>query len=217
MPHLTPHMREASIVVTGAFNPAIFHPEWFLRMGILGENDVDVNGLEVVHRELSKFPLFNGGMLEVTTDRFQVATRDVSSFEMLRDLVVNIFTQLAHTPVTNVGINSKIEYLLNDEAAWHQVGDRLAPKQIWERTLQPPVRMLGLFVKSETRGDGLPGGIQVRVTGTRPFGVQFDINNHLELKDGGTELLRQRIMDNWERLQDEAVAIAATTMDGCLS
>ncbi|MFA7388144.1 MAG: hypothetical protein WCZ87_10830, partial [Thiohalobacteraceae bacterium] len=216
MPLPNPQMREASIVVTGSFNPAIFHPSWFVRMGIVGANDIDEEALEFVHKELSKFPLFNGGMLEVTTDRLQVSTRDIPSFEAVRDLAISIFTHLGHTPVTNVGINSKIEYQLENEDSWHKVGDTLAPKQIWEKSMPMPVRMLGLFVRSDVRRDNLPGYLLVRVTGTRPYGVQFDINNHLELGDGGTDLLRQLIVDHWERLQAEAVSTAETTLEGCL-
>lgn len=216
MPSLQANMREASVVVTGAFNPTIFHPSWFLRYQVLGPKDVEEDKLELVHRELTRFPLLNGGKFEVTTDRFQISTKDVTAFALLRDVTVSTFTHLSHTPVEHLGINSKIEFRLPDEETWHRVGDVLAPKKIWEATLPKPVRLLGLFLRSETRSDGLAGMMHVRVTGTNGFGIEFDINNHLDLKEGGTERLRELVMENWERLQDEAFEIAKATLEQCL-
>jgi len=64
-----PVQREASIVIVGSFNPAIFQPAWLVRQQILGPNDIDETKLEVVHPEVARFPIAWGHM-EVVRERF---------------------------------------------------------------------------------------------------------------------------------------------------
>ena len=61
--------QEASIVLVGSFNPAIFHPEWLLRHELIPEDDIKAAKVEIVHQNISKFSLswFN---IEILNNRF---------------------------------------------------------------------------------------------------------------------------------------------------
>jgi hypothetical protein len=210
MAAVAPTQREASIVIVGSFNPAIFQPAWMVRQEIVGPNDIDEAKVEVVTPEVARFPIA-WGHVEVVRERFQVRTRDEGAFGSLRDLVVHLFTRLAHTPINKLGINSVLEFRLPDEATWHRVGDKLAPKLAWEIALPEPVRLISLTMRA-ARNDGLKGWTHVRLDGTKHFGVRFDINNHIELEDGGTEALIDVLHRHWERLEDEAADMAKTVL-----
>lgn len=204
---------EASIVVVGSFNPAIFHPEWLVKNELIpsveGEN---VSEVKLIHNDLCSFQL-NWAEFEITSKRFQIKCHDTSKFGPLRDLAIGIFAILSQTPVKQLGINSKLRFLFSDEDAWHAFGDVLVPKKIWENALHGRVGLLKLTVKSE-REDDLDGYINVSVSGEADRVVLFDVNNHVELNDGGINLLSEILGNSWDTFQDKAVQIARETLEG---
>ena len=106
---------ESSIVLVGAFNPAIYHPEWFLRNGLVSEDDLSDQEIELVHNDLSRFS-FAWLSVQVQSNKFIARTNDPSQFIPLRDLIVSVFSILEHTPITNLGMNYLATYTLTSEA-----------------------------------------------------------------------------------------------------
>lgn len=209
--------REASIVIMGSFNPAIFRPTWFLQEKIIGPNDVDTNKDEFVTSDIARFTL-SWGLIEVLTNRFLVQTNDQGYFSTMRDLVVHVFATLGHTPVKQFGINGVVEYQLPDEKTWKAFGDVLAPKPIWEKILSEP-GPIGLLTMTMQvpRQDGLKGVTNIQLAGAVNRGIRFDINNHIELEDGGTGALLQILSEKWDRLQDDLLKISETILNETLT
>jgi hypothetical protein len=215
MTTLTPIQHEASIVIMGSFNPAIFRPSWFIQNGMVGPGDIDESKAEFVTPEIARFR-FAMGLIEVVSNRFLITTKDPGSFGRLRDLVVSIFTTLSHTPVQLLGMNGLLEYRLLDEGAWKAFGDVLARKDIWQKALPAPVGLMNMTVQA-VRDDGLKGYTHVRIDGTSHNGIRYDINNHIELEDGGTQALLQTLSEHWDRLQDNITQIAETAFKETLA
>src|SRR5688572_8331526 len=108
MSELAPILAGPSIVLLGSFNPAIFHPEWFARHGLLREDEGKAD-LDVVSPPVASFSL-DWLKVQVTGDRFIATAEDVGHSLPLRDLVIGTFTYLEHTPIRGVGLNRLMHF-----------------------------------------------------------------------------------------------------------
>ncbi len=97
---------EASIVLVGSFNPAIFHPEWIIRHGLMSEREYDVDKI-MVSREITRFKL-DWVAIDVFINKFIARTNEPSQYIQLRDLATGIFNILSHTPIDKLGMNYNI-------------------------------------------------------------------------------------------------------------
>ena len=158
MPKPTAKIQGASIVLLGAFNPAIIQPEWLATTQLISREDAarvaDRNEMEIVSPQVSSFSV--GSMsLQVTQDRFTARAADSAAFEHLKNLVVGVFRTLEHTPMSAMGILWRGHYPLGSEENWHALGDALAPKDEWKKVLSSPIR------------EGTPGLRTIIIEGTR--------------------------------------------------
>jgi hypothetical protein len=206
-----PEHEDVSIVLVGSFNPAIFHPAWFAREKLIQQEEADRADVKIVSTEVSFFSI-GWVALEVTSDRFVARTTQIQHVEPLRDLVRGTFGLLRHTPVKQMGLNRRAQFRSPDEAAWHQLGHRLAPKEPWAGLLEKPgmrrIQMQGV------RPDAYKGQISVAVEPSlklTPFGAYIDVNDHYEndATTKGTEC--DRMMEilgtSWHTSLDRSLCI----------
>lgn len=169
-----------AVVAKGIFNPGIFSPSWLYANGVIGESDYDSAQIEGITPDVAKFVC---GWLDVTVtrDALQLTTSDIVEFERLRDAMVAVLQLLPHVPLAAMGINRAAHFDVGGLDAWHTVGDRLAPKDIWSSTLV----LAGM--KSLTiwgvRPDNHGGRIHVTVepSSTVRFGIYIGHNDHFDL------------------------------------
>jgi len=209
--------QEASIVLVGSFNPAIFHPEWLLRNNLISEDDLKEQEIEIVHKDISRFSLA-WLAIQVQHNKFIARTNDPSQFIPLKDLIISIFTILEHTPIMKIGMNYSVAYNISTEKDWHKVGHTLVPKSIWEETLNTPVGMASLSVQS-SRNDEFNGNINVTISPVKPkgAGINIAINNHIEeLKEGEHLSPSNILMNSWDEALSYAKTIAETTIKKAL-
>lgn len=175
-----PEIQGVSIVLVGSFNPTIFQPAWFAAQGLISDDEAEDAKIDVVHSEVAAYSL-EWLNVQVIRERFSASTAQSPSFEVLRDFVLGTFTVLHHTPVTMLGLNFDRHYRVSDEAAWHEIGQRLASPEHWTPALQQP-GMRSLTMEG-TRPDGKRGAIRVRVEPSVQirFGVYVNLNDHYEL------------------------------------
>lgn len=167
-----------SIVLRGDFNPAIFQPFWFAGHELISNEEAEAAKLELVHPEATVFTVDWLG-INVVRDRLQIITKQDAYYEAVRDLTTNIL-ELTSSPLTAIGINRDYHYRFEHEADWHEIGHKLAPKDIWEQVLDSPgTRNLTIEGK---RTNDLPGYIQISVQPSREFqyGVYVTVNDHYE-------------------------------------
>ena len=92
--------------------------------------------------------------IQVTHDQFVATTARVPSFGMLLDLVVGIFERLRYTPVSRMGINRDVHVRMASEDAWHHLGHRLVPPDMWDSFLKKPRHARRRSTGTEARQTG---------------------------------------------------------------
>lgn len=205
------------IVLVGSFNPAIFHPAWFARHGLLPEDEAHAARIDLVHPELTQFTA-EWLSVQVNQSRLQLATALPPQELPLRDVAVGILRLLSHTPISAIGINRIVSVELDSETAWVRVNDALAPKSPWADLLPSPT-MAGVTMESP-RGDTLPGRVTVRVSAAPeiPFGFRLNLNSHIDHPDGDTDALRLAgvLEGHYKRIQDDAKAFLPALLEHAL-
>lgn len=187
----------------GAFNPAIFHPEWFFHQGIIAEQDAKEAKIQDVSGEITIVQMC-GIMLQCVSDRFSLGTTNISNAERMQDFIRQTFALLSHTPITACGINPHVHYLVGNVDYWHKIGHTLAPKElVWDGLLAQP-GMNSLTIKAPRKGD-FPGEIYATVEPSvkHPPGVFVKVNYHYGIPReavhaGAAELVLKFIEAEWK-------------------
>jgi hypothetical protein len=216
-----PEAEGLDVVVVGAFNPAIFHPDWFLRQSIIGEQDAKDAKDEkmlVVSREVTEVHL-GGIKVACIPDRLSLGISNISQSARLYDVLVQIFTQLSHIPVSACGINLFAHYLAGSPEYWHKIGHTLAPKDlVWNELLHKP-GMQSLTIKGVRDGD-FAGEINVTVEPSARYspGIYVRSNYHYPLPENtahgdASKLLLQFLRSEWEPACAMAKRVAEQIFD----
>lgn len=102
-------LTEQNIVVLGSLNPAILHPNWLGKIGLIPEGEK----VEVKIKIGSYFPgQFQGKRYQWTIDhsKLQVNVLPERKYtKYLGDFISKVFENLSHTPVTGIGENFTFE------------------------------------------------------------------------------------------------------------
>ncbi len=169
-----------SIVAIGSFNPAIFHPTWFARQGLIRDAEAEASDVRVVSPDVTVVKL-EWFTLQVTSERFSVETRDARKYQPLRDLVAATFGILEHTPIRAFGFNSIQWFQLDSEAAWHGFGNHFAPKPSWDGILDQPG--LNTLTIQGTRPDCSANRVQISIQPAAVVqnGVVINVNEHYDV------------------------------------
>jgi hypothetical protein len=171
-----------SVVVLGSFNPRIFEPLWLASQNLAPLSEAESATVQLIEKEFAQIGLPWANVV-VMGDRLQVQSTEIVSPAQIRDLVVGVLRVLPHTPVTAVSIQHSAHLELESEQQWHDVGHRLAPKDLWKGILEKP----GLldFAMEGTRDDDLPGAIKVRLQPSTliRFGVFVNVNDEFFMNE----------------------------------
>jgi hypothetical protein len=201
-----PDIHGASIVLLGSFNPAIFHPAWFHKQGLVSDEEHDAAAIQVM---LPDFARFNIDWLEITVtlDRFEVASGEPENFNLLRDIVIGTFRILQHTPIKAIGVNRNEHFKLPEDR-WHEIGDALVPKDVWSTVLDAP-GLRALTVEG-VRTDNYAGYIRANVEPSVRVhpGIYIGVNDHFQLDEDSKD---SGVLDS-----SQAVSVLESEWDGIL-
>lgn len=197
---LEPEDQSFSIVVLGAFNPAIFQPLWFSANGLVPSEEAENAEISVIHKEVAAFSI--GSMqIQVSGSRFAITTVESTQGPMLKDLALGTLEILEHTPLDAIGLNLDMEFNLPSKEVWHALGHRLVPKDDWKPILTEPglQHLIVVGKRPECRADQIQ--IQVHPSSTKqlPWCVSIRCNQHYRLMSEERSDVRQR--------HDEAIRI----------
>lgn len=203
---------EASIVLVGSFNPKIFHPEWFIRKGIVEEWDYSED--EIVNlSDMSKVTFSSERNLTVLLNQFSLRSLLSSDHIALKDFVANTFSFLRETPVIQMGMNYTSIIKIPDLENWKQFGRELAPLGPWQTAVdylgeldQDRQESLGLWdlTMNLPRPDDFIGYIRPRIKSIGNAAdrtLTFSINNHIEFAESDEPsaiTMVKALEDNWE-------------------
>ncbi len=209
MPDLIPEISGGSVVLVGSFNPKIFQPQWFARQELLPQAEADAAEIKVIIPQVSHFDTERFS-IQVTDDRFVATSKSSASPAPLRDLVGGTFFILEHTPVSAMGLNYHMHFAMGSEERWHEVGDRLAPKEPWKEILEGRPGLLSMTIVTQKDA---PKGAQFRVK-VEPstqvkLGVYFETNEHYPATAEAEPLkaLMGILGERWEEAQIYATRV----------
>ena len=214
MAALIPEISGSSIVLAGSFNPGIYQPQWFAKQELLSQGEADSADIKVIAQGISHFETEQFTIL-VTMDRFVAMSNPSSSPAPLKDLVMGTFFILGHTPITAMGLNNHMHFAMRTEERWHEVGDRLAPKDGWKGIIEGRPGLLSMTIQSPL--SAVPGAllnVKIETSGQISLGIYFETNEHYpasettKLKDL-MELLGKR----WEEANVYSTAVVNHILD----
>lgn len=177
--------RGNTLVVVGAFAPAMFHPSWFARYELLGNREITVAAEAtnlLVSNEISLFKI-GGFDIDIRPNRMQIGTSQESLFKANRDLVCSMLEVIDGISVEQIGINWTGHFATQTGTAWHAAGDKLVPKTFWKSIWPKHVGMSNLSLEFE-RKDERKGSINLafQPSSVVTNGVFLAINDHFDLK-----------------------------------
>lgn len=217
----------AAIVLLGKFNPSIFSPAWFAKVGIITDEELENTRNPFTHPEFAQFsiPRFD---LNVAPHRFGLVTSHESFIHLVDDVYEIFAKQLPHTPMNMLGINYDAQFKLDTIEQRHALGRALAPIAPWQdfgKRLEPDDRtklggMIALIMQ-ENPPDRNQGYRRVQIDPlnglSNQTGLRMQINDHFQLADfkdeqGATPIMNI-LRDNFEKSMKEAKAIVSQLMD----
>jgi hypothetical protein len=212
---LRPDLDGLYVVLVGSFNPAIVQPAWLAKHGLVSEAEGAEAEIEIIRSEIAAYRL-GAFRFVLQQDRFQVETAQADQGFRLRDLVGRTFAILKETPIRQLGINRTMHFRMPSEEAWHQVGHRLAPKELWNGLVDKP-GTTAVSVRGQRPG-GNSKQFNVRIepsTHVMP-GVFVQTNDHFESDVGGAEWTMDVLSKSWDSSQTYALKLAQELLDRCL-
>ena len=214
----TPEAEGLDVVVLGRFNPAIFHPEWFLHQKLVEEEDARAATVNMVTNEFVDVVLC-GVKLFCLPDRFSLSSSNISHAARIQDLLVQIFRLLPHTPITACGINPSAHFAVSSADYWHKIGHTLAPKDlIWDGLFKNP-GMRSLTIKGQREGE-FASEFNITVEPSTKFSPAIYVrsNCHYALPvasvhAAGAEMLLRFVEREWNPACEMARLVANTILD----
>lgn len=222
----------SSIIAVGAFNPAIFSPDWLERNKLIGQgdaNDARSAPALIVSQQVTVFET-EWFAFQVINSQFSLTSKGALTLAF-KDLAVGILSLVSHTPITAIGLNFLAHFRLDTEAEYHKIGDVLAPKTIWN-SLYPDRNATGLAnltirIQDAERGQTPRSGNEKRIS-VQPSdkiksGVFLSFNDHREIieskGDGMTtaEQAAALVDSDWQNSWDDAVRVFDSVVSQALS
>lgn len=158
---MKPVSEQASIVLLGSFNPAIFQPSWLAQKELVAASEAEAAKIQLVSPQLTDFQI-GSLQLQVLPDRFFAGSTEPQDHVRLRDLVEGIFLILAETPLSRMGINFNNVYRFDDQARWNALAEALAPKRRWQEALGVEPRLSTVQMVGRLP-EGTPGTVNVKL------------------------------------------------------
>lgn len=149
------------LLVDGHLNPLIFVPEWFRREDLL--RDEEVESAEASLSSSSSFVAFktNEFSFVVSLNSLEIFSNSAGLEPVLRDLMLNIFTSLRHTPLTKLTVSRSAHLANVTDLAIPPLWQCIMPMAPFEPLLGKPT-VADISVKGFT--GPVPEGAQVAIS-----------------------------------------------------
>jgi hypothetical protein len=227
---IEPEVSAVTIVLRGAFNPAIFQPFWLVRNEIVTEDQGNSAQINIIHPQASEFDVPGQFSLHIDPTTFTI-TRTEAPLILAADAAVKIFSELLpHTPIAQLGINRTVHFSVGSTEERNRIGRLLAPVDAWgawgaelssDGVPSQPDQAGGL--KSLTMFQPRPadrqfGHIQATVEpsvliGGGRSGIFMVVNDHFQTQDPGKPDRAEEMIDILADRFDESVRRSEAIID----
>jgi len=226
---IEPQINTVSIVLVGSFNPAIFHPAWFLANGIFRDEDFKVAKIELIHPEIAIFNVGEWLSVRVERERFAAETRE-PPFIRLCDFVVKTFKEaLLHTPINQIGINRQLHFSVGDNEICDKIGKLLAPQEPWGEWAQSfqgktrekrggliSISMIQLELEDRDEGH-IRTKVEPSARITDGTGIYVEINDHYDFSNKEPKGSTLHATDLLEKHFDDSIRRSEWIIDQIMS
>jgi hypothetical protein len=202
---ISPELGGVSVVMIGHFNPSIFSPLWFQKLGLATENEVNKAEIAVILPEVAIFKLGTKD-IHVQLGQFMAQSSEAPWIN-LADFMVRTFGEfLPHTPISQIGINRSVHFSVGSEDVRNRIGRMLAPTKPWgewgEEIERSSTNLRGgviTLIMHEPWVEGeFSGRYEARVEPSRMIGgnlgIFVNVNRHCELVNPGTSVAADKII-----------------------
>jgi len=113
-----------SVVVVGAMNPAIHHPQWYEAVGMLTAEEAQAavrSGALVIVPQLAQFQAA-ALQIQCSPAGWQISTADQQQCGRIIDVAAMTFARLAETPISAYGLNARFDVNTGSEHAIEMLG-----------------------------------------------------------------------------------------------
>jgi hypothetical protein len=211
-----PETENASIVMVGSFNPAIFQPLWMGAQNLIRREEAETADIRVISTEVTDFST-EWFQLQVLKNRFMILSTDPMHYAPLRDLAAELFLLLPYTPVQLLGLNKTLHFKVPSNEAWHRIGHLLAPKEPWNAIMETPgLRSMLIQGRHKQPGGGV---LQIKVEPSVPVqqGLRVDVNEEFkapeDAQSDGARWIRNPLAERWDEILKFADQAAEHLLD----
>jgi hypothetical protein len=140
----------ASVILRGLFDVTVLSPQNLAEQGLIDPGQLADATQKFSTNEIS---IFETKRIRFVCNQqvLQFTAQQADEFEPLRDLALGALRLLPAPQVSVLGINRDVHFAVLSDAAWHAVGDTLAPKYIWEDLVKFP-GMASLAIQGQRPG-----------------------------------------------------------------
>lgn len=201
------------IDIEGHINPSIFLPQWFGREGLLTDGEVNDASDSLDEDEGYVFFRTKDLALEATLERLRLYSVHEGLQLAYRDLALNIFALLRHTPLTSLRV-IRFAHLAPAPPVNQPVSTLVHPQLAWERmaNLDPWAGLINESTVASVSVEGLgPGDSHATVT-VEPSHLEnavvfvacsyvYELTPRPEKNDGtSSDVLVAALKDEWEKV-----------------
>ncbi|WP_256831746.1 hypothetical protein [Pseudomonas sp. Pse1] len=184
MEQLEVKQRESSIVLVGQFDPLLMSPHWFVKQGMIPQEDIDESlAIELVYKELTKFSLANI-FVEIQPGTLVLRSNHESFDYKIQDIALGILAALKGAGVTALGLNLYSDIYFKSLDAWHKIGDLITPKSVWHEAMPESGNAGMASVQMQLNKPSGEVGVYNFTVGwlDQPQTTRFSLNNHFDSK-----------------------------------
>ncbi|RYJ44523.1 hypothetical protein [Flavobacterium beibuense] len=189
-------------VIIGNFNPVIITPQWMLNKGLIRETEAENAKVIIIHPEICRFEL-DWLIFEASQTRIDFKTKSESHFEILRDLIISIFSALRETPLVSFGLNHLRHYTLRNTEEYINFGYWFSPVNQFENVLRNPKLLNITFLEQGDIDKTDQGRYRVTISPSDLISdsksIMININHHVEnIPNGEAKHLINKLAEIWE-------------------
>ncbi len=216
---IEPEIGSCSIVLLGHFNPLIFSPLWFVRNGLISEEQGAAAEVKIIHEDVALLKIGKIQM-QVEATRFTADTAEAPWVDLC-DFVAKTFAEfLVHTPINQLGINRLVHFSVGSEERRNRIGNILAPLDPWGEwgkamaASPPDIRggCVNLTMQLSRKEEDHKGHIQISVQPSARIkgnaGLYAQTNDHYSvgpLEDViGCDKIMGLLINNFERSVEQS-------------
>lgn len=199
----------AVLVISGSFNPPIFHPGWLLSVGLVTQSQAAAAAVNHSDSVLSRFQIKGMGV-DVRPDQLTVASIDGTEPELVASFTVEMLRMLPHSVAHSVGMSRAAHVRLRE--GYTSLAERLSPLTAFADLLDEP-QLDMLTVQGRAGSDEARVSVSIEPSDFAEHDVYIVVTKQLKRRqddDHGAEWANAGIEQHWFPWMAEASALIAS-------